>query len=565
MKRNLATLSSDEFDLLVVGGGIFGICAAWDAVLRGLSVALIEQKDFASGTSANSYKVVHGGIRYLQHLDWVRIRSSCKERSALLRVAPHLVQPLPIVIPTYGHGKKGKELLATGMRVYDLVTYDRNAGISDPERHIPPCRSMSRQEVLDLFPALDLNGLTGAMVFCDGQMYNPTRLALSFLRSAIAEGVQAANYVEAIDFLRSDNQVKGVLAQDKLTGDTFEIRAKVVLNAAGPWSEWLLAKQFKDHATAKGTYSRDACFVIPRRITEKYALAVPGRTKDPDAVLSREARHLFVVPWRDYTLIGVWHLVYRDHPDTVTVPDQDLEMFIDEINWAYPSLNIRLDEVSMWNAGLLPFGENKPGAKDLSYGKRSRIIDHSKQHQVDGLVTLIGVRYTMARGDSAQAIDLVSQKLGKGLQRSATDQIPVYGGKIENFEKLVQSTIREGSRGLSPDVIRALIHNYGSEYNDVLKYVDKNPAWAETLGRSKVMKAEVIHAVHEEMAINLGDVVFRRTDLATGENPGEQPLRECAELMASELGWTREQIDEQFREVVQRFPSLTKSALNASP
>lgn len=563
MKRDLTALSNKEFDLLVVGGGIFGVCAAWDAVLRGFSVALIEQKDFASGTSANSYKVVHGGIRYLQHLDWERIRSSCKERSALLRVAPHLVQPLPIVIPTYGHGKKGKEVLSAGMSIYDWVTYDRNAGISDPERHIPPCRSMNRQEVLGLFPDLDTNGLTGAMVFCDGQMYNPTRLVLSFLRSAISEGVEAANYVEALDFLRSDHQVKGVLAEDKLTGATFEIRAKVVLNAAGPWSEWLLGKQFQDHATAKGTYSRDACFVIPRKLTEKYALAVSSRTKDPDAVLSREARHLFVVPWRDYTLVGVWHLVYPDHPDTVTVPDQDLETFIDEINWAYPSLNIRLDEVSMWNAGLLPFGENKPEAKDLSYGKRSRLIDHAQQHQVDGLVTLIGVRYTMARGDSAQAIDLVSQKLGKGFQRPATEKIPVYGGKIENFAGLVQSATRH-SHGLAPDVVRAMVHNYGSEYSEVLKYADQNSAWAETLGDSKVIKAEVIHAVREEMAIKLGDVVFRRTDLATGENPGDQLLRECADLMAVELGWTREQINEQLRDVAQRFPNRAKTSLNAA-
>ena len=544
---------------------MFGICAAWDAVLRGLSVALIEQKDFASGSSANSYKIVHGGIRYLQHLDWVRIRSSCKERSALLRVAPHLVQPLPIVIPTYGHGKQGKELLSTGMFVYDLATYDRNVGIGDPARHIPPCRAMSRQEVLDLFPDLDTHGLTGAMIFCDGQMYNPPRLALSFLRSAVAEGAQAANYVEALNFLRSDNQVKGVWAQDKLTEDTFEIRARVVLNAAGPWAEWLLGKQFKTHATHKGTYSRDACFVIPRRITKKYALAVSGQTKDPDAVLSREARHLFVVPWRNYTLIGVWHVVYPGHPDTVTVTDQDLETFVDEINWAYPSLNLRMDEVSMWNAGLVPFGENQPGTQDLSYGKRSLIIDHAKQDQVNGLVTLIGVRYTMAREDSAKAIDLVSQKLGKQRPRPATDKIPVYGGKIDNFERLVQTAIQKDSYGLSPEVIRALVHNYGSEYVNVLQYIDQNPKWAKTFENSKVLKAEVIHAVHQEMAFKLGDVIFRRTDLATGGSPGENSLRDCAELMASELGWAREQVDKEMNEVVRRFPNLTKSCSNIAP
>lgn len=565
MRRDLKALSTEEFDLVVVGGGMFGICAAWDAVLRGLSVALIEQKDFASGSSANSYKIVHGGIRYLQHLDWVRIRSSCKERSALLRVAPHLVHPLPIVIPTYGYGKQGKPFLSAGMFAYDLATSDRNAGIADADRHIPACRAMSRQETLALFPDLDPNGLTGAMVFCDGQMYNPTRLALSFLRSAVEQGVQAANHIEALDFIRTENTVKGVIAKDRLTGDTLEIRGKVVLNAAGPWSEWLLSKQITEYETHKGTFSRDAYFVIPRRITEKYALAASARTKDPDAVLSREARHIFVVPWRDdYTLIGVWHVVYPDHPDTVTVPPQDLESFIAEINWAYPGLNVRLDEVSMWNAGLVPFGENKPGAKDLSYGKRSRIIDHTQDDQVDGLITLIGVRYTMARGDSAIAIDLVSQKLGKPVQRSATDTRPVYGGKIDDFAALVEQVSQNEARGLSLKVIRALVHNYGSQYNDVLHYIDEKSEWAEVLGTSTVTKAEVVHAVQNEMALSLGDVVFRRTDLATGQNPGESVLRECAELIATELNWTPHEINEQIQAVLQRFPEPARMPLKAS-
>ena len=161
VERNIKELAQEAYDLVVIGGGIFAACAAWDATLRGLKVGLIEQTDFCAGTSANSFKMVHGGIRYLQHADIVRLRSSCHERSAMLRIAPHLVHPLPIMIPTYGYGKSGKFFLGTGMYLYDLLTLGRNRGIHDPKRHIPWTRFFSRQQVLKEFPDLSADGLTG--------------------------------------------------------------------------------------------------------------------------------------------------------------------------------------------------------------------------------------------------------------------------------------------------------------------------------------------------------------------------------------------------------------------
>ena len=186
MKRDLSRLADREFDLVVIGGGIFGACAAWDAAQRGLSVALIERGDFCGATSANHLKMVHGGIRYLQHGDIYRLRQSSGERRAFLRIAPHLVRPLPVVIPTYGNGMKGKTVLRLGMGVYDLLTADRNRGIADPARHIPPGSSIGRGDVLRMFPGLPTRGLTGAGVFCDGQIYNPPRLVFAILQSAVA-------------------------------------------------------------------------------------------------------------------------------------------------------------------------------------------------------------------------------------------------------------------------------------------------------------------------------------------------------------------------------------------
>src|SRR4051794_28173003 len=312
MQRDLAALEAAEFDLLVVGGGMFGAAAALDAAQRGLRVALIERGDFAGVTSAHSFKVVHGGIRYLQHADVYRIRHSARARSTFLRVAPHLVHPLPIVVPTYGYGMKSRQVLRLGMTAYDLITADRNRGIADPTRRIPNCRFLSREEVLRRFPGLAPEGLTGAGVFCDGQMQNPTRLVLAFVQSAVAEGAFCANYVGAVRLLERAGRVHGVLARARLAGGEVEIRARLVLNAAGPYAEGLLAGSLGRGLSPTTPFSRDAWFLVRRPLVEgDHAVTVPSLTSDPDAIVSRGGRHLFLVPWRGVTLVGVWHKVYQ--------------------------------------------------------------------------------------------------------------------------------------------------------------------------------------------------------------------------------------------------------------
>jgi glycerol-3-phosphate dehydrogenase len=239
MKRNLNKLASTEYDVIIIGGGMFGACALWEAAHRGLSACLIERGDFCEATSANHYKMVHGGIRYIQHGDLIRLRESSVERSAFLRIAPHLVTPLPILIPTFGHGMKGKEILRTGMFLYDLITADRNYKITDHDRHIPPCYTMSKEEVLNLYPGVKQDKLTGAAVFNDAQMYNPARLVLSFIKSAFELGADAANYIEAEKILIKNNKCFGVRAKDNLTSNVFDVKGKCVLNTAGPWAAGL--------------------------------------------------------------------------------------------------------------------------------------------------------------------------------------------------------------------------------------------------------------------------------------------------------------------------------------
>jgi glycerol-3-phosphate dehydrogenase len=549
MLRNLNELADRGFDLVVVGGGIFGICVAWDAVLRGLSVALVERDDFAHATSAHSFRIVHGGVRYLQHADVKRVRQSSRERNVLLRIAPHLVHPLPILVPTYGHGSKGKELLGAGLVLYDVLTADRNRGISDPGRRIPRSRLLSRDEVRAAFPELEDPKLTGGALFHDSQMHNPPRLALSFLRSAVEQGACAANYLEAVGFLRRGERICGIEARDVLSGDHLTVRGRVVVNAAGPWAEGLLTRGLDTQLQPPCTFSRDACLVVDRPWPHSYGLAVTAQTSDPDAILSRKARHLFLLPWRRYTLVGVWHVVYRGDPDDFTVSEPELEHFLDEINSAYPPLALSLDDLSLWNAGLVLFGENAPGTTHLSYGKRSRIVDHSRTHGLEGLVSIIGVRFTTARSEAARAVELACKKLGRMATPSRSGETRIHGGAIEDFESLRMDVLKRRPHGLPSIVLESLVRNYGSEYRRVLAYADDNASLAQTIGTSQVLRAEVVHAVREEVAATLADVAFRRTDLASAGRPGGGALEECARLMADELGWDDQRIHEELAEV----------------
>jgi glycerol-3-phosphate dehydrogenase len=556
MKRQIASLADQVFDLVVVGGGIFGICTAWDATLRGLSVALLEKGDFAHATSANCFKMVHGGVRYLQHGDFIRLRQSSQERSAFLRVAPHLVRPLPIAIPTFGHGMQGKELLGLGLTVYDLLTADRNRGISDPSRHIPQWESLSREEVLQEFPGIDPHELTGAAVFHDGQMYSPARLALAFLRAAVEKGAKAANYLEATGILHQAGHVLGVKARDVLTGAEMEIRGRYVVNAAGPWAERLLCQQKELSLSHRATFSRDACFVIPRALPGTRALAVLGGTKDPDAMLSRQARHLFLVPWRDYTLGGVWHIVHTAAPDEFTVTEDDIQAFIREVNQSYPSLGLTIDDVCMWNAGLVLFGENRPGAVHLSYGKRSKIVDHKKEHDIDGLITLVGVRYTTARSEAERVVDMLFDKMGKTSPRCLTASTPVFGGRFDTMGSLRRQVQADLGIERGDGIVSSLSQNYGSAYSGVLKYVEEDKSLGEAFAGTHVLKAEVLHAVRGEMAVKLSDVVFRRTDLGTGGPPPDESLAACAAVMAKELKWDIARVGKELAEVQSGFPAF---------
>lgn len=546
MRRRLDRISSIEFDLLVVGGGIYGACAAWEAASRGLSVALVEKADFGHASSANHLKIVHGGIRYIQHGDIPRVRESCRERSALLRIAPHLVEPLPIMIPTYGHGMKGKEILGAGMAAFDLVTFDRNRDINDPARKIPRGSFLNTAEVVNIIPGIKRDGLTGAAVFHDGQIYNPPRLALSFVRSAVARGAEVANYAELKKVIVEDGCVVGAEIVDSLNDEPLKIRCKSLLLTTGGWTQQLLENAVGLPIESPQTFSRDLAFVVKRQLVEKYGFACPLMTKDADAVLDRGGRHLFVAPWRGQTLIGVWHGIFSKTPDEVATTEQELASYLAEVNAAQPSFNLSLDDITMVLTGLTLYGEEKQqGEGKMSFGKRSMLVDNAVDNHIQNLVSLIGVRATTARGMAEKAIDLIFSKLDNRKQPSVSSWAPIFGGNFNSIDQLLLELKKAKRNSITEETCYALARNYGNEYQRVLDYGKADETLLQPIGQSSVIGAEIIHAVREEMAMSLSDVIFRRTDLGTLGAITRNEIAYCGQLMAQELRWDEKQLGEE--------------------
>lgn len=539
MQRSTALLAERPFDILVIGGGAFGAAAARDAALRGLNVALIERGDFGAGASAECFKMVHGGIRYLQHADFKRLRHSCHERSALLRIAPHLVSPLPIAIPTYGRGRSGKFFLGTGATVYDLLTFDRNLHIEDPERRIERTRFMTREELLSSFPHLRAPDLTGAVVFQDGQMYNPARLVLAFVASAAERGATVANYVEAIDFVWRGDHVCGVKARDRLNGDTFEIRAQLVLNAAGPWAEYLFHDVARFGQWRRRPFSRDAYFIVNRQPSSSYALAVQGLSADKDARFGRSKRHLFSVPWRDRTLFGVWHRFHRESPDTAAVEQEEIVTWMHELNTVYPQLGLSPSEVTFAHCGLVPFGDTAT-ENELRFGKESQYIDHRRTHRIGGLVTVIGIRFTTARADAAHALDLLLQQWTGSTASSHSDRLPLVGGNIQNFAAFGREAERFRPHDVPQAAFLSLLRNHGTQYRKVMNVHEQETTGGRIIAGTGTLTAEIAFAVRNEMAVRLEDVVMRRTEIAAGSHPGRAAIKQAAHEMAALCRWTKQ-------------------------
>ena len=552
MRRNLSTLSERQYDLAIVGGGIYGISVARDAALRGFSVALVEQGDFGSATSSNLHKIIHGGLRYLQHGDLKRMRQSIRERSILMRIAPHLVDPLPFLIPIYRDARPGKFVTATALKLNDLISFDRNRDL-DTRKLIPPGRLISPAHCRQLCPLLDSTGLTGAALFHDAQVHNADRLNLSLLLSAINAGADVANYAQVTGFLRDGNRVQGMRVKDVLSGNVFDVRARISVNCAGPWMDRVL--QLLGIPSSGNVGWCKAVVLVTRRLIRDIAVGFQSRIpyEDRDALFNKGHRFLFVTPWRNKSLIGTFQTPYDENPDDIKVSEGDLRQYIQEINAAFPQAAIKRRDVHFMYRGLLPIINERADDGEISLMKHFAINDHMEADDLEGLVSVRGVKYSTARDVAEKVVDLVGMRLGKNSTTCRTANTAVDGGDMDFFQAFMARQL-EPPASVSPEIFEHLIRTYGSEYPQILEYCNDNrglgvPVTTET----PVIGAEVLHGVRHEMAQTLADVVFRRTELGTAGYPGDACLQTCAGIMAAELRWNQEKTRHEIEEVRRTF------------
>jgi glycerol-3-phosphate dehydrogenase len=540
MVRDVSQLTTEPFDLAVIGGGVYGVCAAWRGALNGLRVCLVERHDFGSATSSNSLKVIHGGLRYLQHLDFRRMRESIRERNMLIRIAPHLVAPMPFVIPTYGHGVKGREAHALALRLNDLVAWDRNRGL-DPGRQLPQSRMLDRAEVLERFPGIRRDGLSGGAQWYDGLSYNSERLLLAFLRSALRAGAVVANYVEVAGCLERDGAVVGLKARDELTGRELSIRSRMVLNTAGPWVDNILAG-LSDTPETRVFHLSKAINLVTRQLIPDVAVGLqgPATFRDADAAINKGFRMFFIIPWRSYSLIGTRHFPYDGAPDDMTVSNEEIRSFLNEINSAYPPARLQPADIVGVYSGMLPRDPDSLLTNDVQLEKHCTVIDHEREHGIPGVMTVVGVKWTTARLVAFETVDRITRKLGRESDGPCTAPPSLAGSPGRNLAGFLEAGIEASPSEVTPESAEHVLLCYGTESDDVFGIVREDPSLGQRLlEESPVIGAQIVHGARSEMAQHLDDVVLRRTELGTALELDEDTLQKCADLVGRNLGWRK--------------------------
>ena len=534
----IAVLKEKELDILVVGGGIVGTGAALDAVTRGLSVGLLEGRDWASGTSSRSSKLVHGGIRYLEQLDFRLVREALKERGLLLqRIAPHLVKPVRFLYPL---NKRFVErvYIGAGMLLYDVLSY---TGGRPPG--VPHHRHLTKSQVMRAAPSLANDAMIGGITYYDAQV-DDARYVANLARTASFYGAHLASRVTVESFLKVGERVVGVMAHDLETGEHFEIRAKQVVNATGVWTDDTQSMvgergQFKVRAS-KGVH-----LVVPRdRFQSKVGL-----------ILRTEKSVLFVIPWGRHWLVGTtdtdWHLD-KAHPAATAA---DIDYILEHVNKVL-AVPLTHDDVEGVYAGLRPL---LAGESDQT-SKLSR--EHLVAHSVPGLVVIAGGKWTTYRIMAKDAVDEAVAALDGRISGSVTENISLLGAEGFQAAWNKRSKIAHAF-GLHTVRVEHLLNRYGVLTDELLDLIRETPSLAEPLpGADDYLEAEVVYAARFEGALHLDDVLARRTRISIEAwDRGVSAAPVAAGLMGAELGWDADRVELETKTYLDRVAAERASQL----
>ena len=529
----LEALARDTFDVLVVGGGINGAGIARDAAMRGLRVAVVERGDFASGTSSRSSKLIHGGLRYLEQGHVRLVLEAVRERERLRRLAPHLVRPQEFIFPIYRDGPVGRLTLAAGLWAYDVL-----AGLWNVHRH----HMLGRAALEAAEPALRRDGLVGAGQYWDCRT-DDARLVLETMMSAAGEGAVVLSYAEVTAFEREGGRISAARVTDRVGETDLVVRARVFVNAAGPWVDRVAA--LDGPAAPRLRLTKGVHVVVPRARVKNRAAVVLHAVRD--------RRVMFAIPWGEQTLVGTTDTDHPGGPDVPpTVDRDDVDYLLETVNHYFPDARLTSADVLGAFAGLRPLvAPRGPATLSPSSVSREQEIFTSS----GGLITIAGGKLTTYRLIAASVVDRVVAALhaagdGRRFGRCRTGSVPLPGGGQPPDEVIANALSRDG-HGVAPAIVGHLANRYGTRLADLLRLVAGDRRLAEPIvGGLPDVRAEVVEAVGREWAVTVEDVLRRRTGVALRDGAdGERAATDVAALMGQSLGWD----DEAARTAARRY------------
>jgi glycerol-3-phosphate dehydrogenase len=553
IERYLPTLKNEIFDIIIIGGGITGCATAMDGVLRGLKVCMIEKNDFGCGTSAATSKLIHGGLRYLATADFGIVRECLRERRYLQMNAPHLVVPLPFLMPIFSSHGKSRSIMFAGFSVYDLLSYDRNR-IPDKDKHMPRTKWLNKKKTLELESMLSEENLKGAFYYYDCASLHPDRLTLEFVHTAAEAGAVCLNHVKAIGSILKDNQVIGIRCRDEISGEELEIKGRLSINVGGPWAEEILE-------TLGGI----------KKIGLKKALGIHLIT-DPIlsqkectlAISTKTGQHFFIIPWQGHSLIGTTDVPYEGKMAELRMTKAFIKDFMAEVRQHLPKINLEIKNIHHAIIGVRPL-IGQQGLSSYKVSRKHEIFDHKKLGGREGVMTVIGGKYTTSRNLGEIIINSAIKKLSsydsvwktKNVSKSYTKFHVMFSGKTKNVNSFIKNAIKENP-DMDDRIISHLIELYGSNYIEILELVRHNSELGRMIGPNNRnlpnIIAEIHHTVQKESALTLEDYIMRRSEIGNLGNPGDEFLNTAASEMGTLLNWDDDRKKKEIQALNQCFP-----------
>jgi glycerol-3-phosphate dehydrogenase len=509
-----------DFDIAVIGGGINGAGIARDAALRGLRVILLEKNDFGSGTTSYSSRLIHGGLRYLEYGEIPLVFESLHERRRLRHLAAHLVDQIKLTIPIYRESKRSKFIIHLGMIAYDLLSLGKK---------MPGHRMLSRRELLEEVPGLREEGLEGGAQYYDAQVSFAERLVLENIISAKEAGADVRNYSPVVGIVVKRGVVQGLQFADRASGREVEINVPVIINAAGPWVDRVLATVNREMPVFMGGTKGSHIVVGTFAGAPATAFYVEAHS---------DGRPFFIIPWNSQYLIGTTDIRYEGDPGDVTASAEEIDYLLSETNRVFPSAGLTVADIHFTYAGVRPLPKMSKGPES-AITRKHIIFRHQKQAR--GLISIIGGKLTTYRSLAEQTVDKAATCIDAEMSRCRTRTEPLPGSSGLDA---AADRIRKVS-GLSEKCVARLLSIYGSRSIEIAEQACDGGVFEYVDESETVPVAEVVHVVRNEMAVTLVDIIHRRTMVGLLPDQGVGMAQRIARIAADELGWDKPEIARQ--------------------